>query len=90
MNKATFDFNEIVDQTHFLQQFSERFAQDEHFYDLDELWDAVLSPRMPLPMEIEFIHLGTGQKRRYGALILLLEEAEAELEGRFLFTVRPG
>ena len=88
MNKTTFDFNEIVDQSHFLRQFSERFAHGETFYYLDELWDAVMGPAMPLPMEVEFIHLGAGQKRRYGALILLFEEAEAELEGRLLFSIR--
>jgi len=48
----------------------------------------VMGPAMPLPMEVEFIHLGAGQKRRYGALILLFEEAEAELEGRLLFSIR--
>ncbi|GLR11177.1 hypothetical protein COO59_14655 [Mixta theicola] len=89
MKKESFDFNEIVDQAHFYRQFSERFAlSDRLIVDLDSLWDAVTESRLPLPVEIEFIHLGAGQKRRYGALILLFEEAEEELEGKFRFNVR--
>jgi len=41
-----------------------------------------------MPLEIEFINLGRGQRRRYGALILLFDEAEEELEGRLHFNVR--
>ncbi|AIX75144.1 MAG: hypothetical protein E7C36_01605 [Mixta calida] len=90
MKKETFDFNEIVDQAHFYRQFSERFALSEQLIvDLDTLWDAV-TESLPLPIEIEFIHLGAGQKRRYGALILLFDEAEEELEGQLRFNVRQG
>ena len=85
MKKESFDFNEIVDQAHFYRQFSERFALKERIVDLDSLWDAVTESLLPLPLEIEFIHLGAGQKRRYGALILLFDEAEEELEGQLRF-----
>ncbi len=89
MRKESFDFNEIVDQAHFYRQFSERFAlADRLIIDLDSLWDAVTQSVLPLPLEIEFIHLGSGQKRRYGALILLFDEAEEELEGQLRFNVR--
>ena len=87
MRTEIFDFDEIVDQAHFYRQFSERFAlADLLVTDLDTLWDAV--QLLPLPVGIEFIHLGTGQRRRYGALILMFEEAEEELEGRLRFNVR--
>jgi len=43
---------------------------------------------MPLPLEIEFVNLGSGQRRRYGALILLFDEAEEELDGEFRFNVK--
>lgn len=43
---------------------------------------------LPLPLEIEFVNLGRGQRRRYGALILLFDEAEEELEGQLHFNVR--
>ena len=33
-----------------------------------------------LPVEIEFTHLNARSKRRFGAIILLFEEAEEELE----------
>jgi ribonuclease inhibitor len=33
-------------------------------------------------------NLGKGQRRRYGALILLFDEAEEELEGQLHFNVR--
>ncbi|ADD78721.1 YhcO [Pantoea ananatis LMG 20103] len=33
------------------------------------------------------MNLGQGQKRRYGALILLFDEAEEELEGQLQFNV---
>ncbi|QHM73634.1 barstar family protein [Mixta intestinalis] len=89
MRKETFDFNEIVDQAHFYRQFCERFTlSDSLIFDLDSLWDAVIESVLPLPVEIEFIHLGAGQKRRYGALILLFDEAEEELEGQLRFNIR--
>jgi ribonuclease inhibitor len=89
MKKERFDFNEIVDQAHFYRQFSERFAlADRLVVDLDSLWDAVTGSLIPLPVEIEFVHLGAGQKRRYGALILLFDEAEEELEGQLRFNIR--
>ncbi|WP_342754350.1 hypothetical protein AAGQ96_19235 [Pantoea sp. MBD-2R] len=87
MRTEIFDFNEIVDQSHFFRQFSERFAlADRLITDLDTLWDAVNA--LPLPLEVAFIHLGTGQRRRYGALILLFDEAEEELEGQLRFNIR--
>ena len=45
---------------------------------------------MPLPLEIEFIHLNDKQRRRYGALILLFDEAEEEREGMLRFNVQRG
>jgi len=87
MRTEIFDFNETVDQSHFFRQFSERFAlADRLITDLDTLWDAVNA--LPLPLEIAFIHLGTGQRRRYGALILLFDEAEEELKGQLRFNIR--
>lgn len=50
--------------------------------------EAVTSGLLPLPLEIEFIHLSDKQRRRFGALILLFDEAEEELEGSFGLT--PG
>lgn len=89
MRKENFDFNVIVDQAHFYRQFSERFTLTASVIsDLDSLWDAIIQPQIPLPLEVEFIHLGSGQRRRYGALILLFEEVEEELEGQLLFNVR--
>lgn len=89
MKKEIFDFNEIVDQAHFYRQFGERFNQAGIIItDLDGLWDVLMDEAMPLPLEIEFVNLGSGQKRRYGALILLFDEAEEELEGKLHFNVR--
>lgn len=89
MRTERFDFNEIVDQAHFYRQFSERFALfDWVINDLDSLWNVVAGSALPLPLTIEFVNLGKGQRRRYGALILLFEEAEEELEGQLLFSVQ--
>ena len=44
--------------------------------------------RLPFPLEIEFVHLPDKLRRRYGALILLFDEAEEELEGQLRFNVR--
>ncbi|MFG1174130.1 hypothetical protein AAFN90_11150 [Erwiniaceae bacterium CAU 1747] len=89
MRKEIFDFNVIVDSAHFYRQFSERFTLEPHgISDLDSLWDVLIAAKVPLPLEIEFINLGSGQKRRYGALILLFEEVEEELEGKICFNVR--
>ena len=46
------------------------------------------SPIWPLPLEIEFIHLPEKLRRRFGALILLFDEAEEELEGQLRFNAR--
>lgn len=56
--------------------------------DLDSLWDTLMSEVLPLPLEIEFVHLPEKLRRRYGALILLFDEAEEELEGQLRFNVR--
>ena len=89
MRIERFDFDEIVDQAHFFRQFSDRFAlADLAITDLDDLWEVVTGDQLPLPLEIEFIHLGSGQKRRYGALILLCDEAEEELDGQLRFNVK--
>jgi len=44
---------------------------------------------LPVPLEIEFIHLPEKLRRRFGALVLLFDEAEEELEGQIRFNVRP-
>ena len=43
-----------------------------------------------MPLDIEFIHLNDKQRRRFGALILLFDEAEEELEGELRFNARHG
>ncbi len=55
---------------------------------LDSLWDVLMNDVLPLPLEIEFVHLGEKTRRRFGALILLFDEAEEELEGHLRFNVR--
>ncbi|QPB94292.1 hypothetical protein IFY67_00499 [Klebsiella pneumoniae] len=82
MTTYTFDFDEIAEQQDFYREFSRTFelAQDK-VNNLDSLWDAVTGGLLPLPLDIEFIHLNDKQRRRFGALILLFDEAEEELEG---------
>ncbi|HAF1447618.1 TPA: hypothetical protein G9E65_004364 [Salmonella enterica] len=89
MNVYTFDFNDIKNQSDFYREFTQTFGlASEKVNDLDTLWDAVMSDILPLPLEIEFVHLPDKLRRRYGALILLFDEAEEELEGRLRFNVR--
>ena len=91
MKIYTFDFDEIEDQGDFYREFARLFALDrEKIRDLDTLWDVVTSKEIPLPVEIEFLHLDEKQSRRYGALILLFDEAEEELEGMLRFNVQRG
>ncbi|BBQ82017.1 MULTISPECIES: barstar family protein [Enterobacteriaceae] len=91
MKIYTFDFDEIEDQGDFYREFARLFALDrESIRDLDALWSVVTGPHMPLPLEIEFSHLSEKQRRRYGALILLFDEAEEELEGMLRFNVQRG
>ena len=91
MKIYTFDFDEIEDQGDFYREFARLFALDrEKIRDLDTLWDVVTSKEIPLPVEIEFLHLDENQRRRYGALILLFDEAEEELEGMLRFNVQRG
>lgn len=88
MKKFTFDFNQINDQPEFYRLFTQMFSfEKKQIHDLDSLWDVVVGS-LPLPVEIEFIHLPEIQRRRYGALILLFDEAEEELEGQLHFNVR--
>ncbi len=88
MKTERFDFNEIVDQSHFSRQFSERCdLEARRISDLEALWEVVTGEELPMTLAIEFVNLGTGQRRRYGALIMLFEEAEEELEGQLRFNI---
>ena len=62
--------------------------RDKQVDNLDALWSAVTGGRLPFPLEIEFVHLDEKQRRRFGALILLFDEAEEELEGQLRFNAR--
>ncbi|WP_213990901.1 hypothetical protein [Sodalis sp. dw_96] len=87
MEKVSFDFNQIPDLPAFYRAFDHQFALSEQGdSNLDELWQTV-THRLPLPVEIEFVHLHGAKKRRFGALILLFDEAEEELEGQLHFNV---
>ncbi|MBU5602327.1 MULTISPECIES: barstar family protein [Citrobacter] len=88
MNIYTFDFDEIEDQGDFYREFTRAFGLTrEKVVDLDSLWEVVTGDVLPLPVEIEFVHLPDKLRRRYGALILLFDEAEEELEGQLRFNV---
>lgn len=81
MKKVSFDFNHIPDLPAFYGEFARQFElTDEFGANLDALWDEVTGG-ITLPVEIDFLNLNASRKRRFGALILLFEEAEEELEG---------
>lgn len=89
MNTYTFDFNEIESQEDFYRAFASVFGIARNkVTNLDALWEIVTESQLPLPLEIEFIHLSDHLRRRFGALILLFDEAEEELEGQIRFNVR--
>ncbi|MDK9584036.1 barstar family protein [Lelliottia wanjuensis] len=89
MNITTFDFDEIDSQEDFYREFCRAFGLErEKVTDLDSLWDVVVGDMLPVPLEIEFIHLPDKLRRRFGALVLLFDEAEEELEGQLRFNVR--
>lgn len=88
MEVYSFDFDEIENQGDFYREFTRLFALKSGLvHDLDSLWDVVTGSQLPLPLEIEFLHLDEKQKRRFGALILLFDEAEEELEGMLRFNL---
>lgn len=88
MNISTFDFHHIASKEEFYRAFSRTFGlEPREINDLDTLWDVVTGGSIPLPQEIVFTHLSKATLRRFGALILLFEEAEEELEGRLRFNV---
>ncbi|MFY9996174.1 MAG: hypothetical protein WAK61_14430 [Leclercia sp.] len=90
MNIYTFDFDEIDSQEDFYREFSRTFGLERgRVTNLDSLWELVMGNQLPLPLEIEFVHLPEKLRRRFGALILLFDEAEEELEGQIRFNVRP-
>ena len=81
MKKVSFDFNHIPDLPAFSREFVRQFSLSDSFgANLDALWDEVTGG-IALPVEVDFINLNASRKRRFGALILLFEEAEEELEG---------
>lgn len=89
MKIYTFDFTTIKNQSDFYREFTRVFAlKSEQVNDLDSLWDVMMGNVLPLPLEIDFVHLNDTKRRRYGALILLFDEAEEELEGQLRFNVR--
>lgn len=88
MKTYLFDFKEIDSQNAFYREFTRTFAlKQDAVRDLDSLWSVVTTSQLPLPLEIEFLHLTDAQRRRYGALILLFDEAEEELEGMLRFNI---
>ena len=88
MKKVSFDFNHIPDLPAFYGEFARQFElTDEFGANLDALWDEVTGG-IALPVEIDFLNLNASRKRRFGALILLFEEAEEELEGSLRFNIR--
>lgn len=88
MEIYTFDFDELENQSDFYREFARLFRlRSGLVHDLDSLWEVVTGNQLPLPLEIEFVHLDEKQKRRYGALILLFDEAEEELEGMLRFNL---
>ncbi|KEY59977.1 barstar family protein [Serratia sp. DD3] len=90
MGKVEFDFNQIPDLPTFYRRFAEQFGlgkNGEFGANLDALWDEVTGG-INLPVEIEFLNLNARRTRRFGAIILLLEEAEEELEGKLRFNMR--
>lgn len=89
MKIYTFDFDEIDSQEDFYREFTRMFGIEKgKVTNLDSLWDVVTTNQLPLPLEIEFIHLPEKLRRRFGALVLLFDEAEEELEGQIRFNVR--
>jgi len=91
MNIYTFDFDEIDSQEDFWHEFSRTFGLERgKVTDLDSLWEVIISGGLPMPLEIEFIHLPEKLRRRFGALILLFDEAEEELQGQLRFNVQPS
>ncbi|MBA7855563.1 barstar family protein [Enterobacter cloacae complex sp. 2024EL-00215] len=89
MKIYTFDFDEIDSQEDFYREFIQVFdLEQESVTNLDTLWEVVIDSQLPLPLEIEFIHLPDKLRRRFGALVLLFDEAEEELEGQLRFNVR--
>ncbi len=89
MKIYTFDFDEIKSREDFYREFIRAFDLERgSVSNLDMLWDVVTGDRLPLPLEIEFTHLPEKLRRRFGALILLFDEAEEELEGQLRFNVR--
>lgn len=89
MQIYTFDFDEITDQADFYRDFARQFGlTKQQVNNLDSLWEVVTEGYVSLPVEIEFVHLSEENRRRFGALILLFDEAEEELEGQLRFNIR--
>ncbi|TCV96600.1 barstar family protein [Biostraticola tofi] len=87
MGKVSFDFNQIPNLGAFYRDFGRQFSLElTEETNLDDLWLTV-TQQLPLPVEIEFLHLNASKKRRFGALILLFEEAEEELDGKLRFNL---
>ena len=89
MKTWTFDFDDIASQGDFYRDFSREAGLERGLiHDLDSLWDNVIAGGLPLPLDVEFVHMTDKQRRRFGALILLFDEAEEELEGQLRFNIR--
>jgi ribonuclease inhibitor len=89
VNVSTFDFNNITSNDEFFRAFEQVFGlSNRTISDLDLLWETVTEGAIPLPQAIEFVNLNESGRRRFGALILLFEEAEEELVGLLRFNVQ--
>nr|WP_282552173.1 barstar family protein [Providencia rustigianii] len=84
-NNIIFDFCQIRDLEDFYCQFQQKLSLPSWFgHNLDALWD-MISGEIELPMTIIFSHLSLAQQHQFAEIIDLMNEAEDELEGRFIF-----
>lgn len=85
MNTATFNFERIGTIEDFYKLAKTELQLPDHFGEnLDALWDSVTGD-VKLPVQVQFINMTMNQLEQFDKLILLFEEATAELGNSLVF-----
>ena len=85
MNTETFNFERIGSIEDFYKIAKKELSLPEHFgNNLDALWDS-LNGDVELPLQVQFTNLTMNQLEQFNKLILLFEEAAAELGDNLIF-----
>lgn len=91
MNNIIMDFKKIKERQDFYKQLKEKCGLPEYFgYNLDALWDTVVSGELGFPVTVIFQNFNKRDNEFFKALYKLFKDAEKETNGKVIFKTSRG